>query len=101
MSWMKTSLLLIFIGIVLLFIAILLLVVLLVVSGSISGVNVGGCIVVLFIPICFGYGEPSLLISLMAISVILVIALLFLEYLMFKDVRRDLGSLKKYTVSLS
>ncbi|MCC6016351.1 MAG: hypothetical protein LM582_04835 [Desulfurococcaceae archaeon] len=90
MNWMRTGFILIFVGFALIFIAVSILSILFMVSGGVASVSGVGCIVILFIPICFGYGVPSLLIPLMIISVVLVIALLIIGYLMLRDIRKNL-----------
>ena len=48
-------------------------------SIKVSG---GGCIVILFIPICFGYGEFSL--QLMLLAMILAIALIIVYLVVYR-----------------
>ena len=47
-------------------------------------VNVGGCIIIGFIPICFGYGEPWAMVLAIILTIILVIILLLLPYIIYK-----------------
>jgi len=78
----EIGLFMIFLGIILFFIAALLPLLSLAEGAEVSG---GGCILILFFPVCFGYGKaPSLL---MLISVMLAIVLMTFSYLMFRMLR--------------
>jgi len=48
-------------------------------GGSFSG---GGCVVIFFLPICFGLGEQPLLMVILAMS--LAIAIILLSYLLLR-----------------
>lgn len=58
-------------------------------GAKISG---GGCIVILFIPICFGYGELSL--QLVVIAMILAIALIIIYFVAYRTLVAELKSSK-------
>ncbi|MGC9104626.1 MAG: hypothetical protein ACP5JF_07535 [Candidatus Methanodesulfokora sp.] len=73
----------IFLGIILFFMAALLPLFSIAKGAEISG---GGCIVILFFPICFGYGKASSLLIL--VSLILVIVLMAFSYLIFRTISR-------------
>ncbi len=45
---------------------------------------VAGCIVIFFIPICFGYGDYSLLLPLIIAMIILVLVLILLPLILAK-----------------
>lgn len=47
-------------------------------------INVGGCIIIFFIPICFGYGHPWIMIFTIALTIVLVIILFLLPYIIYK-----------------
>jgi len=64
--------LLVFTGIILVFVATLLQVYsALTTSSEEVKVGGGGCIIILFIPICFGVGEPALITTLMVLGLVL------------------------------
>ncbi len=74
---MKIGHLLILSGFLLAFIAVLLIPILAILSGDAS-LSFGGCIVILFFPICFGVGSEPLLLILAAM--LLAIVLMILSY---------------------
>jgi uncharacterized membrane protein len=61
--------------------------------GGLSGREVkvtgGGCVVVFFIPICFGYGDPLVLVLLMALAIVLVVV----SFIVFKSLVKTTQSL--------
>jgi uncharacterized membrane protein len=66
------------------------------IAGLLSGfgggevkVTGGGCVVVFFIPICFGYGDPLILILLMAVAIVLVVV----SFIIFKSLVKTTHSL--------
>lgn len=73
-------------GIVLIIVAPLLLAIMTAEGAKISATGVG-CIVLFFIPICFGYGEPLLIITLMALAVVLIVVSLIVFRLLLRDLR--------------
>lgn len=80
MKLFKLGLLLIFIGIALAFMATIL--PLMLVGFETSRINVtgGGCIIVFFIPICFGVGEQAtqaLLLAVVLVIILVAVILLF------------------------
>ncbi|RLG83844.1 MAG: hypothetical protein DRO40_03360 [Thermoprotei archaeon] len=74
----------VFIGILIIIIASILMVFSQPIQDSGSRVNVGGCIIIFFIPICFGYGEPWILILTITLTIILVIIVFLLPYIIYK-----------------
>lgn len=51
-------------------------------GGQPSGVSGGGCVLIMFIPICFGFGEaalPMMAIALTMVAVLTLIGLIFLR----------------------
>ena len=49
-------------------------------------VGVGGCIVIMFIPICFGYGKPEIITPLITLSLALVIILVVIYIIMTRKI---------------
>jgi uncharacterized membrane protein len=49
-------------------------------------VGVGGCIVIMFIPICFGYGKPEIMTPLIILSLALVIILAVIYIIMTRKI---------------
>lgn len=52
-------------------------------GGRPAGVSGGGCVLVMFVPICFGVGEaalPLMLVSLLAVAVLAILGLAFLRW---------------------
>jgi uncharacterized membrane protein len=78
---MRLGHLLILSGFLLAFIALLLIPILAMISGETS-LSFGGCIVILFFPICFGVGEKPLLLILAAM--LLAIVLMILSYFLLR-----------------
>ena len=74
----------VFIGILIIIIASILMVFSQPIQDSGGRVNVGGCIIIGFIPICFGYGEPWVMVLAIILTIILVIILLLLPYIIYK-----------------
>jgi uncharacterized membrane protein len=81
----EIGLIMIFLGILLFLIAATLPMLSLTKGAEISG---GGCIIILFFPICFGYGKASSLLILA--SIILVIVLVAFSYLIFRTISRQI-----------
>ncbi|MCC6029972.1 MAG: hypothetical protein LM591_07510 [Candidatus Korarchaeum sp.] len=81
---MRLGHLLILSGFLLAFIALLLIPILAMISGEAS-LSFGGCIVILFFPICFGVGDKPLLLILAAM--LLAIALMILSYFILRPQR--------------
>jgi len=90
MRLFKLGLVLVFTGVVLTIVAALL--PLLLVSPETSSVSVtgGGCIVVFFIPICFGVGEQAQLALLLAVilTLVLVVVLIVFNTWILKTLRK-------------
>jgi len=84
---------LIFLGFALAFVAALLPALMAVLQPS-EGVQVsgGGCVVILFFPVCFGYGAlgGAMLITVIALTIILVALAFAFYWVTFKAVRRSL-----------
>ena len=74
----------VFIGIMIIIIASILMVFSQPIQDSGGRVNVGGCIIIFFIPICFGYGEPWIMVLAITLTIILVIILFLLPYIIYK-----------------
>jgi len=49
-------------------------------------VGVGGCVVIMFIPICFGYGKPEIMTPLITLSLALVIILVVIYIIMTRKI---------------
>jgi len=81
---MRLGHLLILSGFLLAFIALLLIPILAMISGEAS-LSFGGCIVILFFPICFGVGDKPLLLILAAM--LLAIVLMILSYFILRPQR--------------
>jgi uncharacterized membrane protein len=58
-------------------------------GGGEVKVTGGGCVVVFFIPICFGYGDSLILILLMAVAIVLVVV----SFIVFKSLVKTTHSL--------
>jgi len=74
----------VFIGIMVIIIASILMVFSQPMQDSGGRVNVGGCIIIGFIPICFGYGDPWVMVLAITLTIVLVIILLLLPYIIYK-----------------
>jgi uncharacterized membrane protein len=87
----KLGLVLVFAGVIVAVVAALL--PLLLITPETSGVSVtsGGCIIVFFVPICFGVGEHAQLALLLAVvlSIVLVV-ILILFYTWITSIRKQL-----------
>ncbi|MCS7104275.1 MAG: hypothetical protein NZ954_01760 [Thermofilaceae archaeon] len=59
-----------------------------------SAVNVGGCIVILFVPVCFGYGPQAPLMVLA--SIIAALVLIVVSFLVWKSLTRSLNLKREY-----
>jgi uncharacterized membrane protein len=79
----EIGLIMIFLGVLLFLVAATLPMLSLAKGVEISG---GGCIIILFFPICFGYGKASSLLILA--SIILAIVLMAFSYLIFRTISR-------------
>ena len=85
----KLGLILIFLGIILVIVATLLIP--LFINQNNIQVSTGGCIILLFIPICFGVGEQSTLLLTIALTLALIIVIINLFfYITIKRKIRDL-----------
>jgi len=86
----KTGLVLVFIGVILAFAAALLPLLLVALSPVAEGGKVevagGGCIVIGFIPVCFGYGNPLLVVVLLVAALIVVV----ISYVLVKSTLKEL-----------
>ncbi len=80
----KLGFIIAFIGIMVIFIASILLIIPAQQGGGEANVSVGGCVIIFFIPICFGYGEPRIMILAMILSIVLVIILIILPYILYR-----------------
>jgi len=89
MDVVRVGIALVFIGMALAFVAALLPVILQLSSAEPGSVSIGGggCIIIFFIPICFGVGEPVLLVPMLALAAVLAIASLVIGYMMFRRAR--------------
>ncbi|MEM1520030.1 MAG: hypothetical protein QXR35_02820 [Candidatus Korarchaeum sp.] len=72
-------------GVAISILAFLLIPLLALLSGSGPSVSGGGCIVILFLPVCFGLGEQPLLMVLVAM--LMALAIMALSYLLFRAMR--------------
>ncbi|MCX8185010.1 MAG: hypothetical protein RMI56_02070 [Sulfolobales archaeon] len=57
-------------------------------EGGPTGVSSGGCILIMFVPICFGVGEAAL--PLMVLAVGLAVVLLIVSLVLLSGIRRTL-----------
>ncbi|MEM1677698.1 MAG: hypothetical protein QXV81_07235 [Ignisphaera sp.] len=85
----KLGFILILIGIVIAFIAILIPLFTIPLTGDIK-ISGGGCIILFFIPICFGYGEFAIQLIMLAIALAIVLAIVYL--VIYKT---SIGALKR------
>ncbi|MEM1772858.1 MAG: DUF131 domain-containing protein [Desulfurococcaceae archaeon] len=90
MKLFKTGLTLIFAGIILMFIAVI--IPFLSIAGGEIKVSAGGCILIGFIPICFGVGESAL--KHLLIALILSIVVIVVAYMLILYVNKEI---KKFT----
>ncbi|MEM1695018.1 MAG: hypothetical protein QW764_05575 [Desulfurococcaceae archaeon] len=76
MKLFKLSLALIFAGFLTIFLATVAYTLALLVQGYTADLRVagGGCIVVMFIPICVGFGDPVVIVLMMIVALALIIA---------------------------
>lgn len=86
MDLLKLGFILIFLGFITAFVGVLIPILLTLLEPTKVGIGVGGCIVVFFIPICFGYGEPA--VPMMIIMLVLALALIIVSFLMFRAIRK-------------
>lgn len=87
----RAGLLLFFIGFALAFVAVtlpLLMVALGVEGGRQVSVSGGGCVLILFVPICFGVGEAAL--PLMVLATVLAVALVLVGLIGMRTLRRNI-----------
>ena len=94
MDLLKLGLLLIFAGIIITFLAILLPLLLTTPESTSTSVTGGGCIMIFFIPICFGIGEQAHLALLLAVilSIILVVILILLHTWILKPLKKAIST---------
>lgn len=66
--------------------------VLLLQQASSGGVEVagGGCVIIWFIPICFGVGSPVVLVVLAVVALVVAVALYLIHKLMVRELREAL-----------
>lgn len=84
MKLFKLGLLFIVIGFLILIVASLLMLI-----SSATGLTIGGvsgCVVILFIPICFGVGSPNVVVLLTLVSAILLLFILVSFLILFRSV---------------
>lgn len=87
---MKLGFMLISLGFVVMFVALILPFLDIIFSGKAENIDIGGggCIVILFIPICFGFGTPSLAQPLIIVAAVLTLAILILGLLMSREAKK-------------
>ncbi|MCS7098779.1 MAG: hypothetical protein RMH84_00740 [Sulfolobales archaeon] len=61
-------------------------------GGRTTGVSGGGCVLIMFVPICFGVGEGAL--PLMALAVALAVVLVVVSVLLYRGFYRVLKEVK-------
>lgn len=88
MDLVKLGFVLILIGFLIVFIATLLPMLMAIHREGAIEIGGGGCIILLFIPICFGYGEAHLVLPLIIVAMILTLAVLIIGFLMFREARK-------------
>lgn len=84
----KIGLTLILLGFAIAFIAILIPMLFLLIEGG--EIGVGGCVLILFIPICFGYG--NLAIPLIVVAAILMLVVTIVGVFVYTSMRKTLKS---------
>lgn len=97
MDLTRLGLIVILIGFTVAFIGILIPIYLVALGNVEAGVGAGVCIVLLFIPICFGYGEHALPLMILALG--LALAILIVGLIVFRAIKRstvDLGYRKNF-----
>lgn len=94
MNLVKLGFILIFVGIIL-SIAVILIPILTVVFNieRIEDVSVGGCVLIFFIPICFGYGTTALHLLIIAIALALLVMIISLA--MFIKTKKNFDKFKQ------
>lgn len=85
----RLGFILILIGILIAFIAILIPLFTIPLAGDIK-ISGGGCIILFFVPICFGYGEFAIQLIVLAIALAIVLATVYLIIY-----RTSIGALKR------
>jgi len=87
---MKLGFMLITLGFVVMLVALLLPFINIIFSGKVESIDIGGggCIVILFIPICFGFGAPSLAQLLIIVAALLTLAILIVGLLMTREAKK-------------
>jgi uncharacterized membrane protein len=83
----KLGFVFILIGFFIVFIAVLIPLFTIAFSDGIK-ISGGGCIVLLFIPICFGYGEFAL--QLIVIAIVLAMALILISFIVYRQLFKQL-----------
>lgn len=84
MELFKLGLIVIFVGFALAFAATLVLTLTAIWGVGEVKVTGGGCVVIAFVPVCFGYGDPLLLAVLMAVAIVLVAV----SYVFIREARK-------------
>ncbi|MEM1644735.1 MAG: hypothetical protein QXL96_02495 [Ignisphaera sp.] len=89
MELTKLGFILITLGFVVMFIAIVIPLLSIILSGEVENIDIsgGGCIVILFIPICFGFGSQTLVQPLIILAAVLTIITFIIGFLMFKEAK--------------
>lgn len=89
----RLSILFLLAGFILVFLAVLL-PILALGSQATTSSGVAGCVILFFIPICFGLGESGLIPIMIALSLVLTLVLLILTFLISRKIAvgRETGS---------
>lgn len=85
----RLGFILILIGMLIAFIAILLPLFTIPLAGDIK-ISGGGCIILFFVPICFGYGEFAIQLIVLAIALAIMLAIVY-----FVIFRTSIGTLRR------
>ncbi|MEO3993187.1 MAG: hypothetical protein QN229_02600 [Desulfurococcaceae archaeon TW002] len=87
-SLLKVSILLLLAGFMLVFLA-MLLPILTLGGQATTPSGVAGCVILFFIPICFGFGESGILPFMIMLSLALTLILVVFTFLIFRKLARD------------
>ncbi len=88
-SLLKISIIFLLTGFVLVFLAVLLPILTLVDQAKTSS-GIAGCVILFFIPICFGFGESGILSFMMILSLVLTLVLVVFAFLVFRKLTKNM-----------
>lgn len=87
-SLLKISIVFLLAGFVLVFLAVLL-PILTSVDQATTSSGIAGCVILFFIPICFGFGESGVLPFMMILSLALTLVLVVFAFLVFRKLTKN------------